>query len=168
MLFRSHLIPVGQVNRLTKKLTAEITPAVSWQSPDKNTGESHARKITAVTTIAKRLEAQLQNRYIEYLIQKGHEYGTFKITIPESNAPLSIDLVDKTEQKIIEVKAGSTRGYVRQAIGQVLDYVFQLKRIKNEVWKPAILLPGKPSDDLIELINSLNIELIYESDKGFH
>jgi hypothetical protein len=76
-------------------------------------------------------------------------------------------LVDRTNQKLIEVKAGTTRGYVREAIGQVLDYVFQLKRIRSEIWKPAILLPGKPSDDLVALIDSLNIELIWEEEGSF-
>jgi hypothetical protein len=98
---------------------------------------------------------------------KGFDVDTFMISIPESNAPLRVDLVDFTNEKIIEVKAGLTRGYVREAIGQVLDYVFQLKRIRNEIWKPAILLPGKPSDDLIALIDSLNIELIWEEEDSF-
>jgi hypothetical protein len=56
---------------------------------------------------------------------------------------------------------------VREAIGQVLDYVFQMKRIENEVWNPAILLPGRPSEDLVSLIASLGIELVWESEKSF-
>jgi hypothetical protein len=76
-------------------------------------------------------------------------------------------LVDRTNQKLIEVKAGTTRGYVREAIGQVLDYVFQLKRIKNELWYPVVLLPGKPSEDLISLMNSLNIESVWENEGTF-
>ena len=99
---------------------------------------------------------------------KGCEVGTYTISIPESNAPLRVDLVDRTNQKLIEVKAGTSRGYVREAIGQVLDYVFQLKRIRSEVWTPAILLPGRPSDDLVALIDSLNIELIWEEEGSFN
>jgi hypothetical protein len=89
------------------------------------------------------------------------------ISIPESNAPLRVDLVDFTNRKIIEVKAGITRGYVREAIGQVLDYVFQLKRINNEDWDPVILLPGKPSEDLVSLISSLGIGLVWETENSF-
>lgn len=162
-----HLLPVGRTKQLTKKAKEVITPTVTWQNPERNTGDSHSRQISASTTIATRQEAQLQNRYIKFLRGQGFDIGTYMISIPESNAPLRVDLVDRSNQRLIEVKAGVTRGYVREAIGQVLDYVFQLKRIKNEIWKPAILLPGKPSEDLIALIASLDIELIWEDQKTF-
>jgi hypothetical protein len=158
-----HLLPVGPTKQLTKQASKVATSSVTWQDPEKNTGDSHTREISAATSIATRQEAQLQNRYLKFLKDQGFEIGTWRIKIPESNAPLRVDLVDRTNMTIIEVKAGVTRGYVREAIGQVLDYVFQLKRIQNEVWKPAILLPGKPSDDLISLVESLNIELIWEN-----
>jgi hypothetical protein len=48
-----------------------------------------------------------------------------------------------------------------------LDYVFQLKRIKDEIWHPVILLPGSPSEDLVSLIKSLGIELVWEADNSF-
>lgn len=162
-----HLLPVGSTKKLTKKEKVSSVATVTWQNPEKNTGDSHARNISASTTIATRQEAQLQNRYLDFLRSQGKEVGTFTISIPESNAPLRIDLADKTSQRIIEVKAGVTRGYVREAIGQVLDYVFQLKRIRNEKWSPSILLPGKPSDDLIALISSLDIELVWEEENNF-
>jgi hypothetical protein len=162
-----HLIPVGLTKKLTKR-AKEVQPAsVTWQDPERNTGDSHTRQISASTTIATRQEAQLQNRYIEFLRNKGHEVGTYTISIPESNAPLRVDLVDRTTQRLVEVKAGSSRGYVREAIGQVLDYVFQMKRIGDEVWSPAILLPGRPSDDLVTLITNLGIELVWESENSF-
>jgi hypothetical protein len=162
-----HLLPVGQTKQLTKKTKLVQAASVTWQDPERNTGDSHTRQINASTTIATRQEAQLQNRYIEFLRNKGFEVGTYTISIPESNAPLRVDLVDKNNQRLIEVKAGSSRGYVREAIGQVLDYVFQMKRIENEIWHPAILLPGRPSDDLVILITSLGIELVWESENTF-
>jgi hypothetical protein len=163
-----HLLPVGQTNKLTRKSVENSEPSVMWQNPERNTGESHTRQIVGSTTIATRKEAQLQNRYIDYLKKKGFEVGTYIISIPESNSPLRVDLVDKTNQKIIEVKAGVTRGYVREAIGQVLDYAFQLKRIKDESWFPVVLLPGRPSEDLCELIKSLDIELVWEKEGNFY
>ena len=162
-----HLIPVGQTKKLTRKTIEVQKASVSWQNPERNTGDSHTRQISASTTIATRQEAQLQNRYIDFLRNQNCEVGTFTISIPESNAPLRVDLVDRTTQRIIEVKAGVTRGYVREAIGQVLEYVFQLKRIKKEDWKPAILLPGKPSQDIITFVNSLGIELVWEENSTF-
>lgn len=162
-----HLVPVGQTKKLTKKNKEVQSATVTWQNPERNTGDSHTRQITASTTIATRQEAQLQNRYIEFLRNQGNEVGTYTISIPESNAPLRVDLVDRTNRRIIEVKAGTARGYVREAIGQVLEYVFQLKRINNEDWDPVILLPGKPSDDLVSFVSSLGIRLVWESETTF-
>jgi hypothetical protein len=162
-----HLLPVGRTKRFTRKNKVDAKAAVIRRRSERNTQESHTRKISASTTLAIRQEGQLQKRYEDYLRSQGIDVDTFEISIPESNAPLRVDLVDFTNNRIIEAKAGLTRGYVREAIGQVLDYVFQLKRLRNELWKPAILLPGKPSEDLVELISSLNIELIWEDEQGF-
>ena len=77
------------------------------------------------------------------------------------------DKISFTEKVIIEVKAGTSRGYVREAIGQVLDYMHQMSQSAEwQGWKPAILLPGRPSEDLVGLIASLNIVLIYEDAEG--
>lgn len=162
-----HLLPVGRTKRFTRKNKVDSKAGVIRRRSERNTQESHTRKISASTTLAIRQEGQLQKRYEDYLRSQGIDVDTFEISIPESNAPLRVDLVDFTNNRIIEAKAGLTRGYVREAIGQVLDYVFQLKRLRNELWKPAILLPGKPSEDLVELISSLNIELIWEDEQGF-
>ena len=162
-----HLLPVGRTKPLTRKSKEGVKATVVRQHSERNTEESHTRKISASTTVAIRQEGQLQKRYEEYLRAQGLDIDTFMISIPESNAPLRVDLVDFTNKRIIEAKAGLTRGYVREAIGQVLDYVFQLKRIRNEVWNPAILLPGRPSEDLIAFIDSLSIELIWEEQETF-
>ena len=162
-----HLRPVGPTKQLTQSSKQITTPSVFRQQSEKNIEEFHSRQILASVTIANRQEGQLQKRYENYLRSQGLDIDTFMISIPESNAPLRVDLVDFTNKKIIEVKVGITRGYVREAIGQVLDYVFQLKRIQNEIWIPVILLPGKPSDDLIELIATLNIELVWENNNSF-
>lgn len=162
-----HLVPVGRTKPLTRKIKKQVSASVSRQRAERNVGESHQRTISAATTTATRQEGQLQKRYEDYLRGKGLDIDTLMITIPESNAPLRVDLVDFTNKKIIEAKAGITRGYVREAIGQVLDYVYQLKRINGEVWQPVILLPGKPTEDLEKLIQSLGIELEYEPESGF-
>jgi hypothetical protein len=35
------------------------------------------------------------------------------------------------------------------------------------LWHPVVLLPGKPSEDLISLMNSLNIESVWENEDTF-
>ncbi len=162
-----HLSPVGETKIRTRLDKAEKPATVTFQEPEKNISQSHERSTQASITIATRREAQLQNRYIQYLKNAGKEVGTVQISIPESNAPLRADLVNKTDLQVIEVKAGITRGYIREAIGQVLEYVYQLKRIRNETWKPLILIPGKPSEDLVGFVQSLGIDLIWEEGEGF-
>ncbi len=165
LVFR--LTPVGKTLNRSRNNKEKKPATVIFQEPEKNISESHERSVSATTTIAQRREGQLQNRYIEYLRNQGVKVGTFQINIPESNAPLRVDLVDYSKNRIIEVKAGVSRGYVREAVGQVLEYVYQLKRIKNQSWTPAILLPGKPTDDLIGFVESLGIELIWEEAPNF-
>jgi hypothetical protein len=60
---------------------------------------------------------------------------------------------------IVEAKKSSARPFVRMAIGQVLDYA-HLARKDHRPVVPVIVLPEEPTDDLKELIVSLNITLI--------
>jgi len=163
-----HLTPVGNTKNRSRKDKEQRKASVVFQEPEKNVSHSHERSIAAATTIATRREAQLQNRYIDYLKSQGVCLKTVQISIPESNALLKVDLLDEVKMRVIEVKASASRGHIREAIGQVLDYVYQLKRQGNENWKPAILLPGKPSEDLVGLIKSLGIELIWQANETFH
>jgi hypothetical protein len=50
----------------------------------------------------------------------------------------------------------------RLAIGELLDYL----RFAPPATRPAILLPARPSDDLVDLITSHGIVLIYEEAAG--
>ena len=163
-----HLNPVGNTKNRSRKDKEQRKASVVFQEPEKNVSQSHERSIAAATTIATRREAQLQNRYIDYLKSQGVSLKTVQISIPESNALLKVDLLDEVKMRVIEVKASASRGYVREAIGQILDYVYQLKRQGNDNWKPAILLPGKPTEDLMGLIKSLGIELVWEENETFH
>lgn len=162
-----HLSPVGKTKIRTRLDKTKKSATVTFQEPEKNISHSHERSTQSSTTIATRREAQLQNRYFQFLKNKGKEVGTVQISIPESNAPLRADLVNKTDFQVIEVKAGVTRGYIREAIGQVLEYAYQLKRIRNESWTPLILLPGRPSEELVGFVKSLGIELVWEEGEGF-
>lgn len=161
-----HLIPVGVTKQINQPSVVSSVGTVTRQEVEQNTSQTHERTMPETKTIANRYEGQLQKRYEDFLKSQGFDIGTFKIRVPESNT-LKLDLVDFTNKKVIEVKAGITRNYIRESIGQVLDYVFQIQRINAEVFKPCILIPGKPSQDLIDLIKDLGIELIWEENNRF-
>jgi hypothetical protein len=101
-----------------------------------------------------------------FLKSEGIDVATYTIPVKGTRIELKADLVDFTNRRVIEVKAGVARTYVRNAIGQVLDYVYQLKVFGEDNWKPTLLLPGKPTDDLLGLTKSLGIEVVWEESLG--
>jgi len=52
------------------------------------------------------------------------------------------------------------------AIGQLFDYKKLLDKTVN-IKKIAVLTPKKPSDDLLELLDELEIQSIYKKDNIF-
>ncbi len=96
---------------------------------------------------AERREAELVERFARWLTERGstvtaHHYGVVK-------PPLRNDLADETHQRLWEAKADVSRGSVRMALGQLLDYL----RFEPPTWSGGVLLPLQPSADLIDLIH---------------
>lgn len=161
-----NLVPVGVTASVGDSDARPQFGGVSRRESEHGSSLSHERQVAASSTTAERREVQLQDRFKEFLKGQGVDVETLEIKIPGSGAKLIPDLADFTNREIIEAKFGITRGYVREAIGQVLDYVYQVREIDGAEWSPAILLPGRPSDDLVGLVTSLNIRLIWETTSG--
>ncbi len=69
----------------------------------------------------------------------------------------------KNNDLIIEVKSSIERSNIRMAIGQLYDYWYELKG--NEVAHIAILLPEQPDSKTIQLLEWLDIGILwFESD----
>jgi hypothetical protein len=79
-------------------------------------------------------------------------------TIKIGSSTISPDLFDETTNTLIEAKKSSSRGHVRTAIGQVLDYQNN-ERILGNSRKCALLLPSPPAADLIALCLHLGIKI---------
>lgn len=161
-----NLVPIGVSTSAGGDDAQPRFGGVSRRESEHGASLSHERHIAITHTTAKRRELQLQERYKEFLKRGGADVESLEITVPGIGAKLIPDLANFTDSEIIEVKFGVTRSYVREAIGQVLDYVFQIREIDGAVWSPAILLPGKPSNDLIGLVRSLGIRLVWETASG--
>ena len=129
---------------------------------DHNDGEVviSTGKISKTDYVIEQRENELVKRYKKYLIN--NNLGTFKInqiSIPQVKGVLETDGWIVESQTLIEAKASSERIYIRMAIGQLLDYK------RHHMPKPknlAILLPNLPNNDLIDLLHSENIDIIYE------
>jgi hypothetical protein len=68
------------------------------------------------------------------------------------------DMYVEAEGWVVEAKKSSARGYVRMAIGQVLDYTHNAQSVADSV-TPMILLPGQPDRDLRALAADLRISV---------
>jgi hypothetical protein len=157
-----NLVPIGaKVSAINTSSTLD-SGEVRILDVESSLSSEHIRVARSLETKATRVESLLQKRYQEYLESRGHTVKRRQIIVPRTGVSLYADLTDEEEKRIIEVKASTSRSHIREAIGQVLDYVFQLKNIAHETWSPGILLPGRPSEDLCELVISLGIELIWE------
>lgn len=108
-----------------------------------------------------RREASLVLRYKAHLEKQGHEVGSRRIKVPGLTAALELDLFDVTDGELVEAKGESTRANIRYALGQVLDY---RRYVQPE--SCAVLLPSRPSDDLINLLVENGVSCVHENGDG--
>jgi hypothetical protein len=103
-------------------------------------------------------EASLVKRYADFIKRP---LVTKSARLPTGER-LVADAYDKTSDQLIEAKASATRDEIRMAIGQLLDY----RRHLASNAKLAVLVPERPSDDLVALVKSIGARVIYETRRG--
>ncbi|MFC9975232.1 restriction endonuclease [Spirillospora sp. NPDC127200] len=114
---------------------------------------------------AERKEARLVHDLADHLRSQGHTVNRHQIMPPDPNEtrPLFTDLYDQDINLLVEAKGSATRENIRMAIGQLADY----GRFLPEATR-AILLPSRPKrQDLITLVHSQNIVLIWPQASGY-
>lgn len=109
----------------------------------------------------------LQNEYVEWCSQRGHELSGGAIRMALRKSDLKIDLFKASIPQVIEVKSSASRIHIRQAIGQVLEYAFLMSRDLGTSVTPAILTPHRPTQDLCDLLMSLGITFIWQAGDTF-
>ena len=112
---------------------------------------------------AERKEAKLVADFVLWSRREGREFKRLKMDIKGEAIPIFSDLYCKDDKQLIEAKGSVSREAIRMAIGQIYDY----RRFTEVGTSLAILLPEIPRPDLIELIRSAGITMIYRSDSGF-
>lgn len=111
--------------------------------------------------VAVRREAELVRGYLEWLKTQGRETVRHRIPIPEGGH-LFTDAYDKTTEELIEAKASAARVHVRAGLGQVLDYSRYLDHKRR-----SLLLPQRPSEDLVELLHTYKVGVIWRAGSAF-
>lgn len=154
--------PVGDARGHTSTIAgageaASVTPVTVTAVPVQaiNTESTEVEKVVSGPVIQK--ELQLADRFQRYLEGHDREVMRYRI-IPLGSAPLYSDLADVTENVLYEAKGAADRMSVRLALGQVLDYG---RFVKDSLL--AVLLPGTPPGDLVELLESHDVGCIVET-----
>ena len=166
-VFVFNLIPVSKLNLKVNSIKENlaVTGITSqWIAP--NDSEIFLKGKAAFDRNIIRIEHGLQKRFGEFLLSQGQTVQKYQFKFESIKGLLEPDFWINSMKLVVEAKASSARDYVRNGIGQVLDYA-NLSKINNTNFKPALLLPNEPSRDLRELIYELGILLIIESESGF-
>jgi hypothetical protein len=117
----------------------------------------------AETKQAHRKERRLVADYVRHLGAPSEIVCRHKIDAPDAAGPLYSDVFNKARNQLVEAKADTSRGSVRMAIGQLADYTHFIESPIDR----AILLPAKPSRDLIDLLEDQGISVIWREGSGF-
>lgn len=105
-----------------------------------------------------RRESGLVLRYKAFVEELGHIVSAPRFVPPGSVQELRTDLLDETDGELIEAKSESTRPNIRYAIGQLLDYGRRIDHLNK-----AVLLPTRPSEDLVDLLHRSSMACIHET-----
>ncbi len=119
------------------------------------TESTEVQRITAAPAIQR--EARLTERFQQYLEAGGHQVMRYRIT-PAGKPPIYTDLADTTDNIVYEAKGSADRMSVRLALGQILDYGRFI-----EGSRLAVLLPERPADDLIDLLEQCGVGCVIET-----
>ena len=112
---------------------------------------------------AERRESELVSRFRTHLASQGHSVKRWSLRPPGELLPLLTDDYDETTQELYEAKGTAVRNSIRLAIGQLLDYK---RHIDVPELRLTLLLPARPTDDLLNLISSVGMGCVYEDGVG--
>ncbi len=89
--------------------------------------------------------------------------------MPLESSKLYNDLFVPARNQLIEAKGDITRESIRMAIGQIVDYLYELSKAGGVVADApvaAVLLPRDPGASARELLASQSISTIWETVTG--
>lgn len=155
----SRHLPVGSARR---RAAARPTPNADVIVTERHRGIV-TEDITVFTAAQERTrtfrEARLVADYERFL---GYRLPVRSIRLPTGEF-LVVDGYDEQRRSLIEAKATATRQDVRMGIGQLLDYRRHIDSQANLV----LLLPERPSEDLMNLLRTVDVQVVARSGQRF-
>ncbi|UNO42139.1 restriction endonuclease [Streptomyces sp. MST-110588] len=100
--------------------------------------------------------------YASHLHGLGREVVSAQVRVKGETRIARVDLLDATENRLIEVKHNTTRQSVRSAIGALMDY----RRFFHPTPTLTLLVPAEPREDLLDLCASLCVEVVWPNPEG--
>ncbi len=79
---------------------------------------------------------------------------------------LRCDGYERQKRILVEAKSSTSREHIRMAVGQLLDYGFQIRKTLGRS-RMAILLPRKPDPDSVNWLSQLRISVIWRESGVF-
>lgn len=143
-----------------KRDRARVASTLVAISSPQNKQLDYVVQTTARVFKAKVEESRLLQGYQMWLRQQHRELRSLTYGF------LRCDGFEEERGNLVEAKCSTSREHIRMAVGQLLDYAFQGRASFKNVHK-AILLPRKPSADIIEWLQSLQIEVIWREGAKF-
>ncbi|MEU0453253.1 hypothetical protein ABZ322_09545 [Streptomyces sp. NPDC006129] len=146
----------------TQRVAASVVACKMVEPKRKRATES--RRAAQPSHIADLRQAALREAYLEELTQREHEVFAYQIKISGTTTTLKTDLYDATEHELYSIRGANSREEVRMAVGQLKDFA---RHIKPSHPKLTVLLPEKPQDDLLNLLHTEGINLVYGDTEGY-
>ena len=112
---------------------------------------------------AERREQTLVLAFATALERDGHDVCRLQLWPDGEEAPLFCDVYDKSTRTVFEAKGTVARPAIRMAIGQLADYA----RLIDPEPARALLLPERPRPDLMDLVRSQGILVVYRDGNSF-
>ena len=137
--------------------------ALAWSPPESSSYVVGAPQAPA-ERVASRIEFELQRDFGRWITDRGETPQ--RLRLDSAGVAVEPDLFIEESGWVVEAKKSPARGYVRTAIGQVLDYAL-LARKAGHAAVPVILLPSRPIAHLEALLTELGIILIVRTEDGF-
>lgn len=155
------------VFRLVRVDTTKPTPSPTSRKPvvrdipiEKHVTESFVSDPSGQPTMMERREAALLKRYASFLAAEDIKTSRNEIILPYRKHSFYTDLFDASRDELVEAKGSASRHHVRMAIGQLCDYGRYVPHRAR-----AVLLPTDPGTDLVNLLHSLAITCIFETQR---
>lgn len=155
------LAPIGDFTRTVADMGVPDPDSAEEVPVEASDVERYEQQHPTEPKQAVRREAKLVKQYTDWLAAHGQATVRHRVPLP-GGGYLFTDVFNKATEELVEAKASAARTYIRAGLGQILDYA----RFVDHKAK-ALLVPVRPSDDLIELLNGHGCGVIWPDGSDF-